>query len=134
MTSIRHRSAVQGTHILAPHQRFPIPPVKTYSRGIDWIAVERAARGELRAEVREAAMWMVRAGQSRIAVSIQLCVYERIVKQWEAEEGLLPPSEICIHPRCRRFSVGRKLCTLHLQRQHVLERKERAARGLGVAA
>lgn len=118
--------------------RLPSPPVKTYSNGIDWIAVERAARGELRAdaltpaETREAALWLARAGRARAAISIQLSVYERLVKEWQAEEGLLADADLCSRPKCRRASAARGLCATCYSQQRILERQQKAA--LAVAA
>ena len=137
MTSIRRYDGVRGTRTLSPHRSFPTP-LETYSNGIDWIAVERAARGELRAdalnpaEVREAAIWLAKAGTARKAISTQLCVYERLVKEWQAEEGLLPDSDLCSRPNCRRASSGRGLCAPCLWHQRILDRRAKA--DLAVAA
>lgn len=138
MTGPKHYAAIQGAHAVAPQQRIPMPPVKTYSNGIDWIAVERAARGELRAdaltpaELREAALWLAKAGTARAAISTQLCVYERLVKEWQAEEGLLADTDLCSRPKCRRASHARGLCAPCYSQQRILERQQKAA--LAVAA
>ncbi|MEU8839987.1 hypothetical protein AB0D97_12770 [Streptomyces roseus] len=118
--------------------RLPSPPVKTYSKGIDWVAVERAARGELRAdaltpaELREACNWLTAAGMSRAAISTQLSVYERLVKEWAAEAGLLPEKDLCTAGTCRKAASGRQLCTLHLSQHRAAEK--RAAAQMAVAA
>lgn len=137
MTS--HYGTIQGTYTVAPQHRLPMPPVKTYSDGIDWIAVERAARGELRAdaltqaESREAALWLAQAGASRSSISVQLCVYERLVKEWMAEAGLLADCDLCSQPECRRATAGRGLCAICLSHQRVLERQAKKAE-MAVAA
>ncbi|MFE2326087.1 hypothetical protein ACFXD5_19530 [Streptomyces sp. NPDC059385] len=133
-----HHEPIAATTIRAATTRLQSPPTKTYSNGIDWIAVERAARGELPAgaltpaEAREAAVWLVRAGVARKAISVQLSVYERLVKEWAAEEGLLPDADLCSRAGCRRATAGRGLCALCLSQQRILERKQKAA--LAVAA
>lgn len=132
MTRHKYYEAVQGTHVVPQPLRFPIP-LETYSNGIDWVAVERAARGELRPEaltpdeLRQAALWLTQAGSSRKAVSIQLCVYERLIKEWQAEAGQLPEADLCSVPNCRRASAGRGLCALCLSQQRILARRQQAA-------
>ena len=88
---------------------------------IDWYAVERAISGDTprpelnRDELREAALWMRRHGIERAQVSTHLCVYERLIREWEAEAGMLGPDQLCTEPDCRKARAGRGLCTIHLQ-------------------
>jgi hypothetical protein len=104
---------------------------------VDWYAVERAINGEgprpelTRDELREAALWLRRHGMERAAVSVHLCVYERLVKEWEAGAGMLGPDQLCTIDDCRKARSGRGLCTVHL----TADRKWRqAVAGLGMAA
>lgn len=104
---------------------------------VDWYAVERAINGDsprpelTRDELREAALWMRRHDIDRTAVSIHLCVYERLVKEWEAAAGMLGPDQLCTHAGCGKARAGRGLCTAHLS----IDRKWRqAVAGLGMAA
>lgn len=104
---------------------------------VDWYAVERAVNGEgprpelTRDELREAALWLRRHGAERAAVSVHLCVYERLVKEWEAEAGMLGPDQLCTEEGCRKARAGRGLCVNHL----LADRKWRQAlAGLGMAA
>lgn len=100
---------------------------------VDWYAVERAIGGEhpqpelTDAEKRQAALWLRQHGVPRIAVSVRLSVYERLVKEWEAEAGLLGPEDLCSHDDCNRASAGRGLCAPHLANFRVQERHRRAA-------
>jgi hypothetical protein len=117
------------------------PTTDTYTDGIDWIAVERAIRGDLPAEplthdeLREAALGLVRSGVSRKSISVQLCVYERRIRDWEAEAGLLPPEDLCSHTNCRRAKCGLGLCASHLQAYRLREREwQLAVAELEVAA
>lgn len=107
------------------------------TENVDWYAVERAINGETprpeltRDEAREAALWLRRHGMERAAVSIHLCVYERLIKEWEADAGMLGPDQLCTEPDCRKARAGRGLCTGHLE----VDRKwRRAVAGLAVAA
>lgn len=104
---------------------------------IDWYAVERAIHGETprpeltRDELREAALWLRRHGMERAAVSVHLCVYERLVKEWEADAGMLGPDQLCTIDDCQKARAGRGLCQNHL----AIDRKWRqAVAGLAVAA
>lgn len=104
---------------------------------VDWYAVERAISGDTprpeltRDEIREAALWLRRHGMERATVSVHLCVYERLVKEWEADAGMLGPDQLCTEDDCRKAKVGRGLCTSHLE----ADRKWRqAVAGLAVAA
>jgi hypothetical protein len=87
---------------------------------VDYYAVERAINGEsprpelTRDELREAALWLRRHGMERAAVSVHLCVYERLVKEWEADAGMLGPDQLCTIGGCRKARSGRGLCTVHL--------------------
>lgn len=104
---------------------------------IDYYAVERAITGETprpeltREELREAALWLRRHGMERAAVSVHLSVYERLVKEWEADAGMLGPDQLCTVDDCRKARAGRGLCTNHL----LADRQWRkAVAGLGMAA
>ena len=87
---------------------------------VDWYAVERAISGEAprpeltRDELREAALWLRRHGMDRAAVSVHLCVYERLVKEWEADAGMLGPDQLCTIGGCGKARSGRGLCNNHL--------------------
>ncbi|MFI1928301.1 hypothetical protein [Streptomyces sp. NPDC020377] len=104
---------------------------------VDWYAVERAINGEgprpelTRDELREAALWLRRHGMERAVVSVHLCVYERLVKEWEADAGMLGPDQLCTEPGCGKARAGRGLCVNH----GAADRKWRqAVAGLGMAA
>lgn len=104
---------------------------------IDYYAVERAISGEdprpalNEHELREAALWLRRHDMPRAEVSVHLCVYERLVKEWEADAGMLGPDQLCTIDDCRKARVGRGLCVNHL----AMDRKwRRAVAELGVAA
>lgn len=96
---------------------------------IDYYAVERAINGEnprpqlTRDELREAALWLRRHGMDRATVSTHLCVYERLVKEWEADAGMLGPDQLCTEPDCGKARAGRGLCSTHL----IADRKWRKA-------
>ena len=117
-----------------------IPPaseVEFSTARIDWFAVERAVNGDEPRpglnphELREAALWLRRHGMARALVSVHLSVYERLVKEWEAEAGMLGPDQLCTEPGCGKARVGRGLCVNHL----LVDRKWRqAVAGLGMAA
>ncbi|MEU1071862.1 MULTISPECIES: hypothetical protein [unclassified Streptomyces] len=118
MTSMRpttREARVCGTRAIPTGIRFT-PPAEPSEDTIDWIAVERVLRKEIAPasldwrELREAALHLRRTGVPRATVSVQLCLYERLVKQYEAEEGLLSPNELCTQPGCRRARAGRGLC------------------------
>lgn len=99
-----------------------IPPAKETefsTARVDYYAVERAINGDAprpdltRDELREAALWLRRHGMERAAVSVHLSVYERLVKEWEAEAGMLGPDQLCTEPGCCKARSGRGLCALH---------------------
>jgi len=104
---------------------------------VDWYAVERAISGEeprpelTREELREAALWLRRHGMERAAVSVHLSVYERLVKDWEADAGMLGTDQLCTIDGCRKARAGRGLCTVHLQADR---QWRKAVAGLAVAA
>jgi hypothetical protein len=87
---------------------------------IDYYAVERAISGEdprpelNRDELREAALWLRAHGVERHQVSVRLCVYERLIKEWEAEAGMLGPDQLCTEADCGKARSGRGLCVNHL--------------------
>ncbi len=100
-----------------------IPPAtedKFSTDTVDWYAVERAINGDYPRpqlnpdETREAALWMRRHGIPRADVSVRLSVYERLVKEWEADAGMLGPDQLCTEPGCGKARFGRGLCTSHL--------------------
>ena len=100
-----------------------IPPAEETefsTERIDWYAVERAINGgyprpQLNAdEAREAALWMRRHGIDRARVSVQLGIYERLIREWEADAGMLSPDQLCTEPGCGKARAGRGLCTGHL--------------------
>lgn len=124
-------------------RRTYLPPTDTYDDdlGIDWIAVERATRGELphhpltHNELREAALWLTRTGVPRNAISTRLSVYEYQIREWEAEAGLLPDNMLCTRDDCRHARRGRDLCANHLAAFRVREKQWKAALAeLGKAA
>ncbi|MFF4346757.1 hypothetical protein [Streptomyces sp. NPDC001530] len=104
---------------------------------VDWYAVERAISGETPRpeltpdETREAALWMRRHGIERARISVQLSVYERLIREWEADAGMLSPDQLCTIDDCRKARVGRGLCTNHLTADR---QRRKAAAELGVAA
>lgn len=66
------------------------PGLATYTRDCDRVAVERAANGTLDPalltdEERRAAALLMRRRYSRREVSVRLGIYERLVREWEAE-------------------------------------------------
>ncbi|MFJ6559910.1 hypothetical protein ACIQMV_08515 [Streptomyces sp. NPDC091412] len=114
--------ALIGSRVRDRRPRF-IPPAtedQFSTERIDWYAVERAISGENprpplnEDELREAALWMRRHDVPRAAVSTQLCLYERLIKEWEADAGMLTPDQLCTHDGCRKARSGRGLCTSHL--------------------
>lgn len=117
--------ALTGYHAhRAPIRDLPQPDdAASYTDDIDWHAVHRAISGEHPRvelnpqEAREAAICLRRNGIPRRNVSAQLCVYARLVKEWEAEAGLLTQDELCTTSDCPKPSVGRGLCATHLE-QH----------------
>ena len=121
MTQMRERPL---TAVYARGQRKAfIPPASENefsTEQVDWYAVERAISGDYPRphltldEAREAALWMRRHGIDRAHVSVQLSVYERLVKEWEADAGMLGPDQLCTEPGCRKARAGRGLCTGHL--------------------
>lgn len=127
-------------HLVRDERHGFIPPAtedEFSTEHVDWYAVERAINGETprpeltRDEAREAALWLRRHGVERAAISVRLCVYERLIKEWEAEAGLLGPDQLCTEGDCRKARAGRGLCTAHL----TADRKWRqAVAGLAVAA
>lgn len=88
-----HARPLTATRVgVAPDAVRPPGPA-TYARGIDWIAVERAASGTLDpddltdGERREAALLMRRAGVGRRTVARRLGVPETRLQKWEASDG-----------------------------------------------
>ncbi|MER7953888.1 hypothetical protein [Streptomyces sp. NPDC096030] len=100
---------------------------------VDHYAVERAVAGEhprvelTPDEQREAALCLRRHGVPRIQVSIQLSLYERRIKEWEAEAGLLGPEDLCVVDGCTRARSGRGYCAICLNRVRIQERHWKAA-------
>jgi hypothetical protein len=93
------------------------------TRRVDWYAVERVLNNDLPLpplnpdELREAALWLRRHDVARATVSTRLSVYERQIKEWEADAGMLPADQLCTLDDCKRASSGRGLCAIHLQQQ-----------------
>ncbi|MCW7941623.1 hypothetical protein AAW14_06130 [Streptomyces hygroscopicus] len=139
MTQMRERPFI-AAHAREQRLTFTPPATETEfsTRRIDWYAVERAISGDhprphLNAdEIREAALWLRSHGMPRATVSVHLSVYERLVKDWEADAGMLDPDQLCTTTGCRKARAGRGLCTTHL----TAERQWRRAltEALGVAA
>jgi hypothetical protein len=132
---------IHADRLLDTRRGYLPPTADTWTGGIDWIAVERATRGELpthpltEQELREAALWLRRNGAKRAAVSTQLDVYERLIREWEAEEGLLPAEDLCATDGCRRARAGRGLCALCLNAVRIQEKQQKATHaGLETAA
>ncbi|MFE0039391.1 hypothetical protein [Streptomyces sp. NPDC059015] len=127
-----------ATRVRAQRVIFVLPTddADTYSNGIDWIAVERAVHGEYdsrdltQAELREAVLYLRRHDIGRRTISNQLCVYERLVKEWEAEAGMLGPDDLCTTPGCAKARAGRGLCACCLSHARGIEKQQK----LGVAA
>lgn len=121
MIAMRERPLI-AAHVRGHGHRF-IPPAtedQFSTDTIDWYAVERAISGEIPRpqlnghELREAALWLRQHGMPRAAVSVHLCVYERLVKEWEADAGMLGPDQLCTRDGCQKARSGRGLCTAHL--------------------
>lgn len=115
-----------------PQRRPFLPPTtedEFSTEAIDWIAVARVVNEERPLphlngdELREAALLLRRRGMERVNVSIYLSLYERLIKEWEAEAGMLGPDQLCTHGGCRHARAGRGLCSNHLE---VDRRKRRA--------
>ncbi len=106
---------------------------------IDWVAVARVVTNELPepklnpVEKREAALALIRTGVPRRTVSIRLSLYERLIKEWEAQAGLLPEKDICTHPGCRHAISGRQLCIDHLRLLRAAEKATKKAAEAPVA-
>lgn len=96
---------------------------------VDWYAVERYVREDRplpslnRDEVREVAIILRRNGVKRRVVSARLCVYEQLIKEWEAEAGMLSPDQLCTEDGCRKARSGRGLCTNHLSIDRLRRKK-----------
>ncbi|MFI8872407.1 hypothetical protein [Streptomyces sp. NPDC055243] len=126
-------------------QRRPFNPPTTEDQfsteAIDWIAVARVVNEDQplpplnEDELREAALLLRRRGMARIEVSVYLCLYERLIKEWEAEAGMLGPDQLCTIDDCRKARVGRGLCSAHLEVDRRRRRKAAArAAEMAVAA
>lgn len=100
---------------------------------IDWFAIERVINNDQplpylnNEEIRIAALHLRRNDMARRAVSEYLRVYERRIKEWEADAGLLGPEDLCTLNDCARASAGRGLCANHLQQQRTEARRQRRA-------
>lgn len=108
---------------------------------IDWIAVARVVNEERPLpplnsdELRETAILLRRRGMERINVSTYLSLYERLIKKWEAEAGMLGPDQLCTHNGCRHARAGRGLCSNHLEADRRRRRADAAkAAEMAVAA
>lgn len=98
---------------------------------LDWVVVERTITGEhpqpfelTTAEKREAALWLIRHGWSRQEVSVRVSVYARLIKEWEAEAGLLDPGSLCRRQGCTNAVSGHGLCANCLCKQRNRERAQ----------
>ncbi|WP_199546644.1 hypothetical protein [Streptomyces sp. N35] len=109
-----------------------VPPVtveQISTDDVDWYAVERVVRDdwplpELNLdELREAALILRRNDVERAAVSARLCIYERLVKEWEADAGMLSPDQLCTENGCGKARAGRGLCTNHLSIDRLRRKK-----------
>jgi hypothetical protein len=109
-----------------------VPPAKETefsTRRIDWYAVERVLNNDQPLpplnpdELREAALWLRRHDVARLAVSARLSVYERQLKEWEAEAGMLPADQLCALDGCKQASAGRGLCANHLGQQRTAAKR-----------
>ncbi|MFE9382329.1 hypothetical protein ACFYMO_03695 [Streptomyces sp. NPDC007025] len=115
--------------------RLTTPPAEPTDEttGVDWIAVERAARDDYDPrlltddERREAALLLGRAGYGIKPTSTRLCIYERLICEWFADAGLLPPERICTADGCNRAKVGLGLCIGHLQAKRAAEKQAKKA-------
>jgi hypothetical protein len=121
---------IQASRIRGPRLHLRLP-IDTYSDGIDWIAVERAALGELHPaeltpdETREAALLMDAAGFTDQEISIRLCVFARQIHRWKNPTPAEPrPVRLCTEPGCDRKHKRRGYCEKCIQR---VARRERAA-------
>ena len=139
MIAMRERPLIAA--LVRNHRLTFIPPAtedQFSTQRIDWYAVERAISGEEprpqlnEHELREAALWLRRHNMPRATVSVHLSVYERLVKEWEADAGMLGPEDLCTLKGCGKARAGRGLCAKHLE----ADRKWRRAltEALGVAA
>jgi hypothetical protein len=111
-----------------------VPPAKENefsTRRIDWYAVERVLNNDQPLpplntdELREAALWLRRHDVERRVVSTRLSIYERRIKEWEADAGMLPADQLCVLDDCKRASSGRGLCAIHLQQERWAARQAR---------
>ncbi|WP_329114548.1 hypothetical protein [Streptomyces sp. NBC_01353] len=100
---------------------------------VDHVAVARAVAGEhprvelTHDEARVAALHLRQRNVPRVQVSIQLGLYERLIKEWEADAGLLGPEDLCTLPGCNRARAGRGYCAICLGRVRIQERQWKAA-------
>ena len=125
---------VGAARIRAPHPHLRLP-LDTYSNGIDWIAVERAAQGELhpnqltREETREAALLMDQAGFTDQQIATRLHIHERQVQRWKNAQTR-PPRTVrtCTEPGCDRRHKRRGYCEMHIQRVMRAERRQQKER------
>lgn len=134
---------ISASRHFAQRPRYIAPTTDTFTvEGdveIDWVAVARVINNELpepelnAAEKREAALALVRTGVPRRTVSTRLALYERLIKEWEAQAGLLPEKDICVHADCRHAVSGRRLCIDHLRLLRAAERAVKTAAQAPVA-
>lgn len=109
-------------------ERIPLPTHKTYARGIDWIAVERATLGDrvelTWGEQQEVALAMVRAGRSEKEAAACAGTSPRQVARWKFDAGLGGASA-CTRDDCSDQVKGRGLCDNHYRQ----DARDRAAKG-----
>ncbi|WP_405848062.1 helix-turn-helix domain-containing protein [Streptomyces niveus] len=110
-------------------RRLPIPTDRTYHRGVDWIAVERAITGDAprpqltRQEQLTATLMLIRAGWTEKATAEALGIQLRQVSRWKFENGLSGAST-CTLDGCGGQVKGRGLCYRHYRQD---ERRRKAA-------
>jgi hypothetical protein len=133
---------IQATICRGQRPVFVPPTTETYTDGIDWNAIERAVTGDTPiptltdTELRAAVTYMTRAGWARKAISTHLGLYERLIREWQADAGLLPDKDLCTTDGCRKAKGGRGLCISHLQAAKTAEKQwqQAIAEALEVAA
>ncbi|MFH8405510.1 hypothetical protein ACH4FX_12155 [Streptomyces sp. NPDC018019] len=81
-----------ATRITGTGGDLQVPGLATYTKDVDWFAVERAANGtldpgELTGEERREAALLMRRRYSRREVSVRLGIYERLVQEWEEADA-----------------------------------------------
>ncbi|GGJ87232.1 hypothetical protein GCM10011583_18460 [Streptomyces camponoticapitis] len=110
-------------------QPLPIPTDRTYSRGVDWIALERAIAGDwprpqlTRHEQLTATLLLIRAGWTEKATAEAVGVQLRQVSRWKFEHGIGGAST-CTRDDCGTQVKARGLCSPHYRQD---QRRRKAA-------